>query len=243
MTAIPEPRTAELAQHLEALDERIERACLAAGRQSGDVTTIVVTKTWPVSDARRLVDLGVHELGENRDQDARAKAEACSDLPITWHFIGQLQRNKANSVARYADYVHSVDRIPLVKALDSAAERAQRRLGCFVQVSLDRDPAGHEGPVGHRGGAQPESVADVCQSVADSDQLDLVGLMAVAPLDEAAEDAFTRLADIHQSVIRDFPEAAWLSAGMSSDLESAIANGATHVRVGSAVLGEREYVR
>lgn len=248
MTETLDARVEELRNRLTALEERIGHACDAAGRDPSEVTAIVVTKTWPIEDARRLVSLGVHDLGENRDQDARAKAEACSDLDVSWHFIGQLQRNKANSVARYADYVHSVDRVALVNALDTGAQKAGRQLKCFVQVSLDEEPAGIDASaggvaVGHRGGARPQFVPDVCAAIRASEHLELVGLMAVAPLGEDPFAAFSRLADLHGSVLKDFPEAVLLSAGMSGDLEAAIANGATHVRVGSAVLGEREYVR
>ena len=184
MSTDTDARVEELRKNYQALQDRIAAACRAVGREPSEITAVVVTKTWPVEDARRLVALGVADLGENRDQDAKVKAEGCADLDVTWHFIGQLQRNKANSVARYADYVHSVDRVPLVKSLDAGADRAGRRLRFFVQISLDLIPPVHEGPVGHRGGARPVAVTYVCGAVADCENLELVGLMAVAPLGE-----------------------------------------------------------
>ena len=250
MIAVEDQRTIQLSHRLESLDSRISAACAAAGRSPDGVTSVIVTKTWPADDVRRLFELGVRDMAENRDQEARPKVAECADLDITWHFVGQMQRNKANSVARYADFVHSVDRVALARSLDSGAERAGRRLKCFVQVSLGSSdsPVGpHSGGAEvsgpHRGGADASDVLDVCEAVAESHQLDLVGLMAVAPLGERPESAFERLALVREPVLRSFPQAVLLSAGMSSDLEEAIAIGATHVRVGSAVLGKREHVR
>jgi len=251
MIAIEDQRTIQLEKRLEELAERIRAACAGAGRNPDEVTSIIVTKTWPSADVRRLYELGVRNMAENRDQEARPKVVDCDDLEISWHFVGQIQRNKAKSVASYADFVHSVDRTALVRSLDAGANRAGRRIGCFVQVNL----GGHDSAAGpqsgssdvsagpHRGGAEVPDVMSVCDAVAESRHLDFVGLMAVAPLGESPESAFERLAAVRESVLRSFPQAVFLSAGMSSDLEEAIAIGATHVRVGSAVLGKREHVR
>jgi len=228
-------RRAELEANLVDVRRRIASAVTASGRSVDSVQLVVVTKTWPASDVRLLAGLGVTDVGENRDQEAAPKASAVRDLQLTWHFVGQLQSNKARSVATYADVVESVDRVRLVTALDRAAEQAERRLRCLVQVGLD--------PVPGRGGAAPGDVASVAEAVAASHCLDLAGLMAVAPLNADPDEAFARLADLAAQFRQQHPTAEVLSAGMSHDLEPAIAHGATHVRVGSAVLGPRGIVR
>ena len=226
-------RTDELRIGLERARERISAACAVAGRDPTEVTLIVVTKTWPADDVRRLAALGVRDVGENRDQEAAPKATATEDLALTWHFIGQLQTNKAASVARYAGLVHSVDRPALVSALDKGAAKAGRRIDCLVQVSLDPDDA--EG----RGGVPLEFVADMADLVASSPHLRLRGVMGVAPLGGDPAAAFARLAEARETVRRAYPDADIMSAGMSDDLEEAVAAGATHLRVGSAILGTR----
>lgn len=236
-------RRTEIAAGLAVVEERIERACAAAGRDRDDVTLVVVTKTYPASDVRLLSGLGVRHVAENRDQDAAPKAAACADLPLTWHFVGQLQTNKVRSVAGYADFVHSVDRLRLVKALSGAAERDGRELGCLLQVGLD---TGSE-TAAPRGGASPDQVAALADAVARAPGLRLEGLMTVAPLSGpyAGEpgEAFGRLREISTRLQADHPAATMVSAGMSADLEEAVAAGATHVRVGSAVLGVRPRLR
>lgn len=232
-------RKAELTENLARVEERIGRACVAAGRKREDVTLVVVTKTYPASDVRLLAELGVRHVAENRDQDAAPKAAACADLPLEWHFVGQLQTNKARSVAGYADHVHSVDRSRLVTALSGAALRAERELGCLVQVALDAE----SGTVGERGGAAPDMVAALADAVAAAQGLRLEGVMTVAPLTGPyagrPEAAFERLGEISTSLRAAHPAATMVSAGMSADLEEAVRTGATHVRVGSAVLGDR----
>ncbi|MHC5261528.1 YggS family pyridoxal phosphate-dependent enzyme [Streptomyces sp. UC4497] len=238
MTNLQE-RTAELAANLATVEERITTACAAAGRKRDDVTLIVVTKTYPASDVRILSGLGVRHVAENRDQDAAPKAAECSDLPLTWHFVGQLQTNKVRSVASYAGLVQSVDRGKLVTALSKEAVRAERELGCLIQVALDADADGR----GERGGIGPGGVEELAARVAEAPGLRLDGLMTVAPLtgDYAGRQqaAFERLMDLSTAVRAAHPAANMVSAGMSSDLEQAVAAGATHVRVGTAVLGVR----
>ncbi len=232
-------RRDELAGNLATVQERIAAACVAAGRKREEVTLIVVTKTYPASDVRILSELGVRHVAENRDQDAAPKAAACSDLPLAWHFVGQLQTNKVRSVVGYADVVQSVDRSRLVTTLSKEAVRAGREVGCLVQVALD---AG-EGARGERGGVAPGGVGELADLVAGSPGLRLDGLMTVAPL--AGEyagrrrAAFDRLMDLSTHLRRAHPAANMVSAGMSADLEQAVAAGATHVRVGTAVLGVR----
>lgn len=238
-----ERRAAELAHNLAEVRARIEAACTAAGRRTEEVTIVAITKTWPASDVRLLADLGVTHMGENRDQEARGKAEQCADLDLTWHFVGQLQRNKVGSVVRYADVVESVDRARLVSALDRAAAAAGRRVGVCVQVDLDERPASpHEGP-GGRGGCPPEDLPGLADQVAGCAQLDLLGVMAVAPLGADPRPAYARLADLHARLMVDHPGATMRSAGMSGDYEHALAAGATHVRLGSALLGRRSTLK
>ena len=234
-----DPRMDELSANLDEVRARIDAACAAAGRDPGEVTLIVVTKTWPSEDVGRLAALGVRDVGENRDQEAAPKAAATSDLDLRWHFVGQLQTNKAASVARYADLVHSVDRESLVAALERGAVKADRRLGSLIEVDLTDGATG-------RGGASPADVAELARAIAGSDHLELRGVMGVAPLAGETEDqravsaqAFERLADVSRRLREEYPDADLISAGMSEDLEEAVRAGATHLRVGSAVLGTR----
>ncbi|MGK5730931.1 YggS family pyridoxal phosphate-dependent enzyme [Streptomyces sp. URMC 124] len=235
-------RRTELADNLARVEERISAACAAAGRPREDVTLIVVTKTYPASDVRILAELGVRHVAENRDQDAAPKAAECADLPLTWHFVGQLQTNKVRSVAGYADFVHSVDRTRLVTALSAAAVKAGRTLDCLIQVALDAE-SGETGKRGERGGVAPDGVTELADALAGAEGLRPAGLMTVAPLvgpyAGRPRAAFDRLMEISTGLRAAHPAANMVSAGMSADLDDAVAAGATHVRVGSAVLGVR----
>ncbi|MEU8464192.1 YggS family pyridoxal phosphate-dependent enzyme [Streptomyces sp. NPDC059982] len=232
-------RKSELAENLARVEERIASACAAAGREREEVTLIVVTKTYPASDVRLLADLGVRHVAENRDQDAAPKAEACADLPLSWHFVGQLQTNKVRSVAGYAQVVQSVDRPKLVSALSAAAGAQGREIGCLVQIALDAE----SGERGARGGAAPDLLPELAGLVAAAPGLRIDGLMTVAPLagPYAGREraAFERLVELSSGLRADHPAATMVSAGMSADLEQAVLAGATHVRVGTAVLGAR----
>jgi pyridoxal phosphate enzyme (YggS family) len=232
-------RRTELAGNLALVEERIASACAAAGRKREEVTLIVVTKTYPASDVRLLYELGARHVAENRDQDAAPKAAACSDLDLSWHFVGQLQTNKVRSVASYADVVQSVDRLKLVTALSAAAVREERELGCLIQVALD---AG-SGERGARGGIAPDGIEELAAAVEEAPGLRLDGLMTVAPLAGPyagrQQAAFERLMEFSSRLRAGHPAANMVSAGMSADLEEAVAAGATHVRVGTAVLGLR----
>ena len=229
-------RRAELAGNLAKLRSRVAAACEAAGRDRAGITLVAVTKTYPAADVRRLADLGVLDIGENRDQEAAPKAAELTGLPVRWHFVGQLQRNKARSVVRYADLVHSVDGEPLAEALARAAERYRDRpLDVLVQLSLDDDP--------ERGGVPEPSLERVVEAILAGSSLRLRGVMAIAPLTWNPDTAFTRLAELAARVRAAAPDATVVSAGMSDDLEPAIAHGATHVRIGSALLGKRAHLR
>ena len=230
-------RRDEIAVNLDAVRRRIRDASAEAGRPEDDVALVVVTKFFPVSDVRILADLGVTDVGENRHQEAEAKAAECADLGLRWHFIGGLQSNKAAAVAAYADVVESVDRPKLVGPLSRGAHARGHDVDVLLQVSLD--PPGSD----HRSGADPADLPALAARVQEAGMLRLRGLMAVAPLGEDPATAFGRLAEIRDGFVGDHPEATVLSAGMSGDLEAAIACGATHVRVGSAVLGPRPAVQ
>jgi len=229
-------REQEIRTGLEAVRDRIAAAEAAGGRQPGDVRLVVVTKFFPASDVRILAGLGVTDVGENRHQEAEQKSAECADLGLSWHFIGGLQSNKAAAVARYADVVESVDRPALLDRLARGAQERGRPLDVLIQVSLDAPDADH------RAGVAVEELAALAERAEATEGLRLTGLMAIAPLDEDPAAAFARLAEIRAGFLADHPQATRLSAGMSGDLEQAIAAGATHVRVGSAVLGSRPSV-
>ncbi|MGA7203862.1 MAG: YggS family pyridoxal phosphate-dependent enzyme [Specibacter sp.] len=240
----PDSRALTLEANLAAVRDRIAKAAGAAVP-----TLIVVTKFHPAADVRRLRQLGVADVGENRDQEAAAKAHDVADPALRWHFIGQLQKNKAKSVVHYAHSVHSIDRSSLVGALGRAMAAQQdlngrAALECFIQVDLsgDADPAGVSGEPGARGGAAPSDVGMLADLVAGAAGLKLAGVMAVAPLDAEPSAAFERLAEISAALVHNHPGAAAISAGMSHDLEAAIRAGATHLRVGSDILGPRPAV-
>lgn len=215
---------------LAAIDARIRDAARAAGRSPADITRIVVTKFHPASLVRDLAALGVRDVGENRQQELTAKRAETASAGVAWHFVGQAQTKKARAIRRAADVVHSVDRERLVTALDQAAEDDER-LPVLMQVNLTAD--------GNRGGAAPADLERLAETVEAAATLDLRGVMAVAPLDEEPARAFARLAEYSERVRRVAAGATWISAGMTSDFAEAIAIGATHLRIGTAITGSR----
>jgi PLP dependent protein len=230
---VTDARRDEIEANLTAVRDRIARACARAGRSPEQVTLTVVTKFFPASDVRLLAELGVRDVGENRHQEAEAKRAECADLELTWHFIGGLQSNKAAAVAAYADVVESVDRAKLLKGLTRGAHETGRTLDVLVQVSLDEDPGAG------RSGVAPDQAEALAEQVGAAEGLRLRGVMAVAPLGADPVPAFAKLSSVAALVRRVDPTATWVSAGMSADLEAAVESGATHVRIGSAVLGSR----
>lgn len=233
-----ELRRSELVANLGAVRNRIAQACEAAGRETASVALVAVTKTYPASDVLTLAGLGIVDVGESRDQEARAKVAEVQQAGVNlrWHFLGQLQRNKVKSVAGYAAAVHSVDRAEIVPLLAAGVEQAlesteRAPLEVFVQASLDGDPA--------RGGALPEEIGEIADAVASSQHLRLRGLMAVAPLGADPDEAFARLETLSNGLRSNHPAADALSAGMSHDMEAALRHGATHLRIGTALLGQR----
>jgi pyridoxal phosphate enzyme (YggS family) len=236
-----EARRAELAESLSAVEDRIARACAAAGRPRDAVRLLAVTKTFPALDAALLADAGVRDLAENRDQEAGLKTDEVARLrpgvDVRWHMVGRLQRNKARSVARWAAEIQSVDSERLAAALAKGVRAAldagerEQSLDVLVQVSLDGDPA--------RGGCPLNELAQLAEKISRSGDLRLRGLMAVAPFEADPGPSFERLAVAGEALREDHPDANELSAGMSHDLEQAIAHGSTCVRVGTALLGRR----
>lgn len=222
-------RRHEIEANLAELRARIAHACAGAGRVESDVHLIAVTKTWPVDDVRILADLGLTDVGENRDQEAAPKARDFAELdgrPLRWHFIGQLQSNKAKSVVRYANMVHTVDRMSLATALGRATKTP---LDILIQCSIDGDP--------ERGGVVAADLEALVAAVPAP--LRIRGVMAVAPLGMEPARAFAAVAEMHAQLRTLQPEADVRCIGMSDDFEAAIAAGATHIRVGSALLGHR----
>ena len=226
-------RLSEIQSNLEIIQTRIKKACSAAGRDISEITLIAVTKTYPASDVDLLKQLGIENVGENRDQEASSKKTEVKN-EFKWHFIGQLQSNKAKSVVNYADLIHSVDRWSLAKEIQKSAQGINKVQPVLIQVDLDQS-----GPDPTRGGIWPAELSELAAAISQASHLELKGLMSVAPLGEKPELAFARLKDIRASFLKEHPQAQILSAGMSDDLEAAILHGATHLRIGSALLGER----
>ncbi|MGE3193701.1 MAG: YggS family pyridoxal phosphate-dependent enzyme [Microbacteriaceae bacterium] len=219
----PEP---SLADRLASVDAAIADAARGAGRDPGELTRIVVTKFHPASLVRELHALGVRDVGENRHQEAAAKAAELADLDLAWHFVGQLQSNKAKAVRRYAAAVHSVDRVSLVDALAGDSP-----LDVFIELNLTDDPA--------RGGVAPDAADALAERVAATKGLVLRGVMAVAPLGAEPRPAFARVRAVSDRIRSIVPHATAISAGMSEDFADAIAEGATHLRIGTAITGKR----
>lgn len=236
-------REEELRVALARVLRRIDDAAVAAGRNAGEIELLPITKFFPATDVATLSRLGCRSFGESREQEAAAKSAEVANLiaeSVRWHMVGQIQQNKARSLARWAYAAHSVDSTRLVAALDRAvavefdAGGRNEPLQVYVQVSLDGDPK--------RGGVdarRPQLIDQLCDEVAAARALSLVGLMGIPPLDSDPEKAFAGLVDQHQRVLRIHPEASGLSAGMSDDLEVAVKHGSTCVRVGTALLGPR----
>lgn len=233
-------RKDEIKTNLSNVQRRIDKAVEDAGSKVPQPELIVVTKFHPASDVQALYDLGVRDVGENRDPEGRKKAAELPD-DLRWHFIGQLQTNKAKFVARYADAVHSLDRVRLVHALDQArANTGLEPLKVLVQVDLDPRPE-QERPsgIGPRGGVAETQLHELVDAAMDAEHLELKGVMAVAPLGLDPTESFERLKQISQQFRERKQDADWVSAGMSGDLEQAVAASATHLRIGTDVLGQR----
>lgn len=224
-------RADEISSNLESVRSRIAQVANRVGRNFEEITLIAVTKTYPATDAVILHELGVKDFAENRERDG---AEKSTLVPGRWHFQGQIQSNKISSIALWADVVHSLDD-PRHLRLLAAAVPESKVLSVFIQVCLDPQPG--------RGGVLPQNLSPLAELALAQSSLRLAGLMAVAPLGENPESAFSRLAQIYSDFRQQFPSAPGLSAGMSGDFETAIEHGATHLRVGSSILGSRSDLR
>jgi len=225
-------RIDELQKNLIEIQSQIKSACETSGRNFDEITLIAVSKTWPASDIRLLHQLGVRDFGESRDQEATMKVSELADLDITWHFIGQVQTNKLNHIASYANVVHALDREKTISGLDVAAAKLDRNITGLLQISLDGDE--------NRGGVAIENAFELAQLLSNSKNLTFGGIMAVAPIEMLPDVAFSKLAEIAAEIQSKYPTSKIISAGMSQDFESAVQKGATHLRIGSALLGNRE---
>ncbi len=229
-------RRLSLANRWRQVKSAVATAAAGCGRSPEDIAIIVVTKKFPRSDIEALVEVGACEFGENRAQEVRDKWVP-RPANVRLHFIGQLQTNKAALVARQTDVVHSIDRAEVIEALATAVQRESRPpLDCLVQVNLAPEVRG-------RGGVAPAAVPALCEAVLNSDHLRLRGLMGVARQGEHPERSFTELAEVFADTSARYPHIDMLSAGMSHDFAEAVAAGATHLRIGAAILGSRPVVR
>ena len=226
-------RKDQILSNLELVKEKISSAAQAAGRSPSEITLIAVTKTFPVSDLEILHELGVRNFGENRDQEAAPKVGV---LPadITWHFQGGIQSNKLKSISNWASVIHSVDKFKYAQMISQFSVGKTKEI--FIQVSLDTLTQSREG-------VDPADLTQLAEQIMSLPNLEVKGLMAVAPLDQPTEQAFVRLQQIQQKFIQLYPAASSLSSGMSGDYELAISLGATHVRIGSSILGNRSPIK
>ena len=223
-------RAQEIAAALASVEDRITKAATTAGRNRSDLTLIAVTKTYPASDVQILADLGVTNFGENRSDEGSEKSQA---IAATWHFQGQVQGRKLKDIASWATYIHSIDSAEHITKLSRICAEREREISIFLQLSLDGAP--------DRGGVLADQLGQLADQVAADSNLHLAGLMCVPPVEYGFDRAFGEIAKVHGAFKMGFPDAIGLSAGMSSDFEVAIAYGATHLRVGSEILGSRTY--
>ena len=226
-------RRQEIEENLNQVRKNIAEAASKSGRNPDDINLIVVTKTFPISDLEILYSLGLREFGENRDQEASVKAKA---LPkdINWHFQGGIQSNKLKSICSWASIIHSVDQFKYAQIISE--QKSATPMQIFIQVSLDQPPES-------RGGVDPAKLIELANQISSLPYLKVLGLMAVGPVDQEVEPAFARLQQIQASFLTYFKDANFLSSGMSGDYEMAISYGATHLRIGSSILGNRALIK
>lgn len=228
-----ESRLKEITENYQKIQSRILESCNKSGRNTSEITIIAITKTYPASDIDLLKTIGIENVGENKDQEASQKFKDVKNKFI-WHFVGQLQTNKVKSVVQYADYIHSVDRLSLVKEIQKMSQKINKIQKVLIQLDLDESQSDE-----NRGGVNPQKLTELAQEISNCPNIELSGLMSVAPLNMGSNQAFIKLEKIQSEFIKSFPLAKMLSAGMSEDLEDAVSHGATHLRIGSALLGER----
>ena len=228
-------RSEELQLNWESVQQQVGLACAKANRSLDEVTIIAVTKTWPASDVDILANLGVRDVGENRDQEASEKKSQVNATDLTWHAIGQIQTNKVKSIVQWADVVHSIDRAELVTEFSKRLAQTGKTQNVFVQVNLDEQPSSG------RGGAALTDALHLAELVLADSNFSLLGVMGVAPLGGDLERAFATLQEVSVRVQELAPDATNISAGMSDDYQIALKYGATHLRLGSLILGHRTY--
>jgi pyridoxal phosphate enzyme (YggS family) len=227
---------------LEAINQRIAAACERAGRQASEITMVAVSKTVPTARIREAIEAGVRTLGESRVQEAAAKIPELlplsAELKVQWHLVGHLQSNKARRAVELFDAVHSVDSLKLAERLDLLAGESGKRLPIFIEVNLGGEES--------KTGAAPDEVLPLCEQIGKLPRLELKGLMAVPPFSDNPEDArpffqfLRRLRDEARLAGAAGGEFNDLSMGMSDDFEIAIEEGATFIRVGTALFGARQ---
>ncbi len=227
----PGHETSTLRERLARVQSAVDDAARESGRRPEDITTVVVTKFQPTSLVRALAGLGVTDMGESRHQEARTKIPEVADLDLTWHFVGQVQRKKARQIASYAHVVHSIDREPLLDAFGGA----ERTTECFLQLNLTNDP--------DRGGVHPDALIPLAELALARPTIRLLGVMAVAPIGEDPRRGFARVREASERLRTVAPHAEFISAGMSGDFREAILEGATHLRIGTAITGNRPPAR
>jgi len=223
-------RAQEIASALASVEDRITKAAATAGRNRSEITLIAVTKTYSANDVQILADLGVSNFGENRSDEGSEKSAA---IAATWHFQGQVQGRKLKDIASWATYIHSIDSADHITKLSRICAEMDRKISIFLQLSLDGAP--------DRGGVLADQLGQLADQLGADPNLHLAGLMCVPPVAYGFDRAFGEIAKVHSAFKAGYPEAVGLSAGMSSDFEVAIAYGATHLRVGSEILGSRTY--
>ncbi len=223
-------RAQEIAVALASVEDRITKAAATAGRNRSEITLIAATKTYPANDVQILADLGVSNFGENRSDEGLEKSAA---IAATWHFQGQVQGRKLKDIASWATYIHSIDSADHITKLSRICAEMDRKISIFLQLSLDGAP--------DRGGVLADQLGQLADQLGADPNLHLAGLMCVPPVEYGFDRAFGEIAKVHSAFKAGYPEAVGLSAGMSSDFEVAIAYGATHLRVGSEILGSRAY--
>ena len=223
-------RAQEIAVALASVEDRITKAAATAGRNRSEITLIAATKTYPANDVQILADLGVSNFGENRSDEGLEKSAA---IAATWHFQGQVQGRKLKDIASWATYIHSIDSADHITKLSRICAEMDRKISIFLQLSLDGAP--------DRGGVLADQLGQLADQLGADPNLHLAGLMCVPPVEYGFDRAFGEIAKVHSAFKAGYPEAVGLSAGMSSDFEVAIAYGATHLRIGSEILGSRTY--
>lgn len=234
--------TAAIADQLESVRERIVRACARAGRPPHEVTLVGVTKTFPIDAVLAARECGLSDFGENRVQELVEKVDAVPSRvrggDVTWHMIGHLQRNKARDVVDYADFFHALDSLRLAKELNKRAAHEGRVVPCLAQINVSSEESKY--------GIAPDEAGSFLDALASLDHVRIEGLMTIASFVDDPKHVrpeFRRLRDLfeaYDAASNPQVEMNVLSMGMSNDFEVAIEEGATHVRIGSAIFGARD---